>query len=426
MAGKAIQKEVIVSKYGLVVMVGLLLLVSLASAVWEQLTSGTRAELLSVHFPTGTQVGYAVGTDTTGYGTILKTTNGGNTWVQQTSGMENGVYGVCFLDDSFGYAVSGGTLLRTSDGGATWNPRVVPGMQRLCTVQFPKSGPTGYIVANPQGGGGRLLKTADGGDNWTAIPVGGPMNTSLGGGFATDSIGVVVGYRGFIIGSTDGFDSIKQYQGAQTNADLSAAAFSPEDPNRGYLVGSDTTRGVVRYTDDGGASLWQVVRCSVVTALCGVDMPTSDVAYVCGTGGFIGRTVSATDIWATSVPAGLTATMHGLCFPNGPDTGYAVGLGGTILRTYDGGVPLIPDVAEWKAPAVSQSGIRVLSNPSRHGITFRADADVDVVVFDATGRVVARQPATRGFNFLPLSKAGVYYLREAQAQAQAVRVVLTE
>jgi hypothetical protein len=48
------------------------------------------------------------------------------------------------------------------------------------------------------------------------------------------------------------------------------------------------------------------------------------------------------------------------------------------------------------------------------------------VVFDATGRVVARQVAARGLNFLPLSKAGVYYVPEAQAQAQAVRVVLTE
>ena len=81
-------------------------------------------------------------------------------------------------------------------------------------------------------------------------------------------------------------------------------------------------------------------RCSAVTAFHGVDMPTSDVAYVCGTQGFIGRTVSATDIWATTVPPGLTATMHGLCFPNGPDTGYAVGSGGTILRTFDGGMPL--------------------------------------------------------------------------------------
>lgn len=404
------------------VMGGLSLLCSLGLGGWEQLTSGTRAELLSVHFPTGTQVGYAVGTDTTGYGTILKTTNGGNTWVPQTSGMENGVYDVYFLDDSTGYAVSGGTLLRTANGGATWNPKAPPGMQRLSTVQFPENGPTGYIVTTPQGGGGRLLKTTDGGDNWTAVAVGGPMNTSLGGGFATDSIGVVVGYGGMVYGTTDGCSSFSA-QGPQTIADIVAAAFSPSDPTIGYLIGNDSTRGVVRYTADGGATLWKVVRCSVVTALYGVDMPTSDVAYVCGTGGFIGRTVSATDIWATTVPEGLAARMHGLCFPNGADTGYAVGSGGTILRTYDAGIPWIPGVAEGRVPAASGAGIRVLSNPSRHGIMFHADVDVVVAVLDAAGRVVARQTATKGLNFLTLPKAGAYFVK---ADAHTTRVVLIE
>jgi hypothetical protein len=52
-----------------------------------------------------------------------------------------------------------------------------------------------------------------------------------------------------------------------------------------------------------------------------------------------------------------------------------------------------------------------VSNPSRHGITFHADADVNVVVFDAAGRVVARLAATKGLNFLPLSKAGVYVVK---------------
>ena len=136
--------------------VGLLAAASTACAAWEQLASGTRAELLSVHFPRGTQVGYAVGTDTTGYGTILKTVDGGNNWLAQTSGMENGVYDVYFTTDSIGYAVSGGTLLRTTDGGATWNPKGVPGMQRLNEVQFPENGLVGYIVATPQGYGGRL------------------------------------------------------------------------------------------------------------------------------------------------------------------------------------------------------------------------------------------------------------------------------
>ncbi len=392
-------------------MSGLLLLTSLALGAWEQLISGTRAELLAVHFPTGTQVGYAVGTDTTGFGTILKTTDGGNTWLPESTGMLNGVYDVYFTNDSTGYAVSGGSLLRTTDGGANWNSKGVPGMQRLNTVQFPENGEAGYIAVTPQGGGARLMKTTDGGGNWRTIPVGNPGNTSFGAEFANDTIGVVFGYSNFIIGSTDGFDSIQYYQGAQTNGDILAVSLSPEDPSRGYLVGIDSTGGVVRFTADGGATVWQVVRCSTVTALYGVDVPTSDVAYICGAEGFVGRTVSDTDVWATTVPAGLNARMHGLCFPNGPDTGYAVGSDGTILRTYDGGIPLIPGVNERSVPAIARPGIRVLSNPSGRGISFTAQTRANVLVSDALGRVVARQTAARGLNFVPLSKSGVYVLK---------------
>jgi len=410
-------------RYKTAVIGSLLLFCSPGFGAWEQLTSGTKAELLAVHFPEGTQVGYAVGTDTTGGGAIFKTTDGGNAWVPQTSGQMNGVYDVYFLDDSRGFAVSGGTLLWTTDGGTTWDPKAPPGMQRLNTVQFPEDGQVGYIVATPQGGGGRLLKTTDGGDNWTAITVGGLLSTSLGGGFATDSIGVVFGPGGFIVGTTDGFDSTQQYQGPRTTADLIAVAFSREDATKGYLIGSDTLQGVVRYTADDGASLWDVVRCPVVTAFYGVDMPTSDVAYICGTGGFIGRAVSATDVWATTVPAGLTATMRGVCFPNGADTGYAVGSGGTILRTYDGGAPFIPGVAEGRPSVVARSGIRVVANPSRHGIAFRADTEVNITLFDAAGRVVRNFAAAKGLNFLPLPRAGAYFVK---ADAQTIRVVLTE
>jgi hypothetical protein len=52
-----------------------------------------------------------------------------------------------------------------------------------------------------------------------------------------------------------------------------------------------------------------------------------------------------------------------------------------------------------------------VSNPSRRGITFHADADVVVAVFDAAGRVVASQAATKGLNFLPVPKSGVYLVK---------------
>ncbi len=395
---------------------GLSLLSSLLAAGWTELNSGTTADLYAVHFPEGTQVGYAVGAS----GTILRTTDRGDTWVSQASGVLNGLNSVYFKDNDNGYAVGDAiTALVTTDGGATWIPMMtIPGADKLTRVQFPENSQVGYIGVHPDSGA-LILKTTDGGDNWVFLTVGGPTDWSYSCGFATDTIGVVVGYDGFVVGTTTG------RQEPNTTADLISAAFAPTDPDKGYLIGNDSTQGVVRYTDDGGATPWDIVTCEPVPgAVYGIDLATTDVAYACGSDGFIARSATPT-LFGQTMYSGH-ADLHGVCFPVGADTGFAVGAGGVILRTYDGGNPM--SVAEEKGPTIGRAGIRVVSNPSRRGITFHADAEASVVVFDAAGRVVASRAAAKGINFLPLSKAGVYFVHEAQAQAQAhaIRVVLTE
>jgi photosystem II stability/assembly factor-like uncharacterized protein len=58
--------------------------------------------------------GTAVGAD----GTILRTTDGGSTWITQTSGTTNYLIGVSFTDAMTGTAVGAdGTILRTTTGG---------------------------------------------------------------------------------------------------------------------------------------------------------------------------------------------------------------------------------------------------------------------------------------------------------------------
>src|SRR5712664_1744934 len=61
------------------------------------------------------------------YGTIVRTTDGGNSWTIQSSGTVNTLFGVSFIDTNTGAAVGGAcgiggesTILRTTDGGNTW------------------------------------------------------------------------------------------------------------------------------------------------------------------------------------------------------------------------------------------------------------------------------------------------------------------
>jgi photosystem II stability/assembly factor-like uncharacterized protein len=392
----------------------LLLVCSLGFGAWTQQTSGTSANLNAVHFPEGTQVGYAVGLA----GTILKTADGGSSWVAESSHTGNGLNSVYFKDNNTGFAVGArGAVVSTTDGGTTWTPSTV-GSDPLNYVRFPSNGQIGYIGVGPASIASKVLKTTDGGANWTPITVGGVADWSTSCAFATDNQGVVVGKGGMVFGTTNGLDSTKA-QEPNSDVNMVAAAFSPADPNEGYLIGNDSNGGVVRYTRAFGQPGWDTVLIPPVTALYAVDMPTSDTAYFSGDSGFIGVSASSNVIWKTTTSTSVR--IRGLCFPAGADTGYAVGFAGTILKTTDAGAPW-GAVAEGKSPAVRPAGVRILSNPCRLGIALQSDAAVSVVVFDAAGRAVRSQAAAKGTTFLPL-KTGAYFVR---AGTQTTRAEVTD
>jgi hypothetical protein len=72
--------------------------------------------LFSVHFPNDT-IGYSVGMD----GTILKTTNGGNDWFPQESGVTTTFSSVFFTHIDTGYVVGyANSIHKTTNGGADW------------------------------------------------------------------------------------------------------------------------------------------------------------------------------------------------------------------------------------------------------------------------------------------------------------------
>ena len=64
------------------------------------------------------ELGFAVGDS----GTILRTDDGGETWIAQQSGTKNNLLCLEFVDKLVGCAVgANGTILNTDDGGIIWN-----------------------------------------------------------------------------------------------------------------------------------------------------------------------------------------------------------------------------------------------------------------------------------------------------------------
>ena len=121
--------------------------------------AGTGVALSAVSMPDSVTV-FGVG----GGGTILRSTDGGNTWVPQASGVSASLNGVHFCDADNGTVVgSGGTILRTWNGGDNWYPQTSGTTANLLRVSF-SSPLVGFIV----GQSGTILGTIDGGVTWTA------------------------------------------------------------------------------------------------------------------------------------------------------------------------------------------------------------------------------------------------------------------
>ena len=89
-------------------------------------------------------------------GTILRTTDGGESWVPQDSGVSETLLNVSFGDPSNGTAVGQlGTILRTTDGGQTWLREESGTNQDLYGVSFPET-----KTGNAVGAFGAILRTA--------------------------------------------------------------------------------------------------------------------------------------------------------------------------------------------------------------------------------------------------------------------------
>ncbi len=102
------------------------------------------------------------GTAVGGYGTILRTTDGGQNWTIQSSGTTSTLYGVSFTDPSHGTAVGGdGTIIRTTDGGNNWVSQASGTTNALLAVSFIDAN-TGTAV----GENGIILRTTNGGVSW--------------------------------------------------------------------------------------------------------------------------------------------------------------------------------------------------------------------------------------------------------------------
>lgn len=129
---------------------------------WTQFESGLNEYFFDLAFD-GVLNGYAVGAA----GTILKTSNAGETWLQVNSETTEALFSVAINAPNNIWAVGdNGTLIHSTDGGNSWVWENSLTTERLNSIKF-KDENIGYIA----GSNGVLLYTANGGVNWEQLSI---------------------------------------------------------------------------------------------------------------------------------------------------------------------------------------------------------------------------------------------------------------
>jgi photosystem II stability/assembly factor-like uncharacterized protein len=208
-------------------------------------------------------IGWAVGEE---YGppsfkVILKTTNGGTTWVRQTNldsslGTLNDVF---FTDQNNGWGPYVQEIMHTSDGGSTWTAQTVPaGDIELYSVFFLDSSVGWACGVNYDIADVCMLNTTDGGANWSSQTI------SLGETGILYSVYFIDENNGWAVGNSE--DSLVSIIFKTTNGGttwtLQSQSFSNEyyqgvkfkDLNTGWIVGLNGSSPVVYYTSNAGGS----------------------------------------------------------------------------------------------------------------------------------------------------------------------------
>ena len=266
-------------------------------------------------------------------GTILKSTDAGMTWSALTSGTTKALYDVDFFNDTEGVAVGdGGLILRTTDGGASWATVASGVRDGLRSVSF--NGANGICGGLSQD----ILYSTDSGATWHVSQKG-----FFGGGFfgahmLSPTLGFVTGQNSIFQGlqgtTVDGgvhwtFHTF-YFNGNEGSADDVFFFDGTTGVASGVLF--DGTGAIARTTN--GGTDWTSSLFS--QGMQGIDFPKPETGFAVG---FVGTILRSTDLGITWSPqtSGTFFDLFDVHFTSAGLTGLAVGAAGTILRTTNGG-----------------------------------------------------------------------------------------
>jgi photosystem II stability/assembly factor-like uncharacterized protein len=255
-----------------------------SAITWTPLNSGVNLPVRSLFFLDASK-GFAVGGKNSCGGTgcvppggfILKTLDGGNTWVRvYTPGDKIEITSVFFISQLIGFCVGNNVVMKTIDGGQNWSEYKINNLRGIMTqVKFVDQ-LKGYIACSSD----KVVITEDGGVNWHITSVGRDRGYYA----ITEANGsTYLSGQGKVIKSMNGGASWFELPNSPT--DIFAIHFMDNKKGfafgRGNYSGGDFgySYGSIYCTGDGGAN-WNGTSDVKETGLIqSVSFPTNTIGY---------------------------------------------------------------------------------------------------------------------------------------------------
>ncbi|HLF13718.1 MAG TPA: CotH kinase family protein [Bacteroidota bacterium] len=345
---------------------------------WQRMANNYWERWHDIRFPDSVN-GFIVGE----HGSFLRTSDGGDSWERDSigsalhffSGDMSAPWGRLFA------AGESGSFYASDDTGRTWASAVLGVTDNMRAVSF--DGDAGVVV----GDSGRAFATFDGGSSWSEVVTGltGDFQSVR---FSNSSVdyfiavgpGVRVFTEIFVPLPPPEFTLSKSFPAAHPLRSVTLVGST-------FWVAGDS--GYVAFADTADTMLMER-NLPVRVSLRDIEALDSLRIFVTGDGGAIFYTADAGLTWYRQL-TGDTHDLYAIAF-TGTGRGFAVGNGGTILRT---GVPGTLTGVGADAPFVP-SAFRLLQNypnPFNPATTIAfdlpSDATVSIEIFDVLGRLVA-------------------------------------
>ena len=238
-----------------------------------------------------------------GSGKIYKTTDAGNSWIQQKNSPGTYFRSVAFINDQIGFAGNVGTnyfpgvtdttpLYKTIDGGNSWAPvtnitGTIP--NGICAIQAVNDNV--IYAAGRVGGNQVVIKSTDGGNSWVGTDVSSKCKRILDINFQTPDIGYiftgtatnVASSKARILRTTDGgITWTAVYTSSRNNEIIWKASFP--SATTGYATiqsyNSLTTQRYIAKTVDGGLTWSELPLINTGIREFGIGFINDNVGWV--------------------------------------------------------------------------------------------------------------------------------------------------